>query len=459
MMSAEAPATPEVVAETSAARLSIRGMFIITAVVAIVAALLGWLVRDLEQVDKASLLVAWAIWLAMCIGWASYQVRSRWAAEKAIGTTYLRLPMFEERWPEIASRRRYFSAVSPLFFVTIAFWIYSNLAIELLTEKSVFLWLFAGALLLFEALQVAKLVAMFWWRTHVRIGEHGILWDRTVLRWDHIVEHRLEPAEEPLLELKAIDQRNGEIALNIPVPPAQFDALKSIVHSHIVLEPSIPDRPSEVDLSRVPLSRVIRSPHLLPYIARFAVYFVLVVTAFLMIPAGITGVREFDHATLVGIVLRVALYPIRRRATINRAGRPRVRLSGRHGWPNVLAMIVSFFALYELGRTFGVTNEWIGYAAGTLFGWLTAALIGSVMWKQLDLRENLVLLHGTYVWPWHNVTLMDWQSNTGRLVLECRWRYIVARVPSDQREAVTRLLREKLAGELVIAPAAESARG
>jgi hypothetical protein len=66
------------------------------------------------------------------------------------------------------------------------------------------------------------------------------------------------------------------------------------------------------------------------------------------------------------------------------------------------------------------------------------------MWHQLDLRENAVVWLVNRLWPWANVRLIKWNARSGRLVLNCGWSRVVAKVPAEQRQAVDEVLASKL---------------
>ena len=96
-MSDDAQATPSTLPEPTDARLSMRAVLIVMAVVAGVAALAGPIVRRLDSTSQVRLLLVWSIWLAAAMLWIGYLVYRRARVEKLAGRTLLRLPMFDER--------------------------------------------------------------------------------------------------------------------------------------------------------------------------------------------------------------------------------------------------------------------------------------------------------------------------------------------------------------------------
>jgi hypothetical protein len=87
------------------AQFTIRAMLIAMSILAIVAALVGPLVRRLQPDAQFRLLVAWGIWLAVCVGWNGYRAKRRWDAERLAGESLLRLTMFDDRVTNMSSSR------------------------------------------------------------------------------------------------------------------------------------------------------------------------------------------------------------------------------------------------------------------------------------------------------------------------------------------------------------------
>jgi hypothetical protein len=434
--------------DESEARFSMRTLLIAMAVLAVVAALAGPIVRGLDPDRRARLLLAWGGWLAATIAWIAYQARERLQAERAIGRTILRVGMFDEKMPTMGVYRWLFNLVLTTIAALFMLTMYSEMIVEGSIGPGVSGLIMPLAICLFPISWIARLIAMIWWRRSVRFGELGVLWDRRVLRWDHIVEHRWEPEREAVLELKGIDQKNVDMLLKIPVPIQQSAVITRLVASDLVIAPCIPNALSEVDLARVPISEAFRSRHLAAFTLRMLLRIGFVVGAMILTMNGVTGVREFDRAIWAGfIVPGIILVALRSKVSSHPAGRPLVRLSGRRSWIYTIGVLALGFLCYELGTHFSATNSWIGYSSGFGLGYAASELFTHIMWHQLDLRENAVVWLVVRSWPWASVRLVRWNLDSGRLVLSRGWSRIVAKVPAEQREAVDYVLGEKLTSD------------
>src|SRR5687768_3987501 len=104
-MSIDAQTEPATLAEPTEARFSMRSLFVAMAVVALLAALLGPIVRSLRPEQQIRLLATWGIWLAAVVGWVGYQVWQRSVVERLAGATLLRLPMVDEKLPSASPVR------------------------------------------------------------------------------------------------------------------------------------------------------------------------------------------------------------------------------------------------------------------------------------------------------------------------------------------------------------------
>ena len=59
------------------------------------------------------------------------------------------------------------------------------------------------------------------------------------------------------------------------------------------------------------------------------------------------------------------------------------------------------------------------------------------------MRANGIFTQGSF-WPWNDIRLLKWNAENGQLALGNGWRRLFATVPPEQREAVDRVLREKV---------------
>jgi hypothetical protein len=436
------PIPPALIPAPTAARFSTRAILWTMAIVAVVAASIGPIVRGLDPNLQLRLLTIWGLLMLGVLLATSYQARGRFKAERLAGGVYFMMPMFDERMPEMGQVRRSMNILGAAFLALLMLFSYSTIATSTPVGvapselMAIFFTMFASIWWL------SKIVATLWWRNNIRICENGVLWERRLLLWDHIVEHQWATAS--VLELKGIDQNGVDLLLKIPVPYERYHVLKSIIEAKIVREPSLPDHPSEVDLGRVSITQAVHSEHLLPYLARFFFGFALIVVFIFYGMEYKTGVPEFDDSMVFGFIL-FGFFPwLLWQRQVIQAGPPLVRMAGRPGWFEWLLAVSTAAALYAIGANFGWTSVLLAYATGVGFGAAAAAVFSLNIRRQLDLRENAVVLMATYCWQWNATRLARWNNTTGRLVLARGWRRIIARVPPEQREAVEAVLKEKL---------------
>ena len=173
---------PASVPEATEARFTIRSLFVAMAVVAVIAALAGPIVRRLPPDSQIRQLIAWGIWLAGSVAWLGYQVRKRFEAETLAGRTLLRLPMFDERVPNVTPFRRRLNVVLAGFMTLLVMFVIGETVLIPRPGQALNHVVFEfGWMSLFSIWWTARAVTMFWWRTSVRFGERGVLWDRRVL--------------------------------------------------------------------------------------------------------------------------------------------------------------------------------------------------------------------------------------------------------------------------------------
>ena len=212
---------PKLAEPTQAARFSMRTLFAVTAVIAVVAAVVGPLVRRLEPYQQVRLLVVWGVWLAATIFTVAYQSRQRFQAERLAGATLLRLPMFDVKSGSASAERRWMNAIAGILVTLLYLFFGSHSAFE---PRGT--WDFSQFLMTFGFFGIASVwsatatIAAFSWRNNIRFCEQGLLWDRTFVRWDHIVEYRWSDSNKDVLDLKGINQHSGDAAFKIPVPEA-----------------------------------------------------------------------------------------------------------------------------------------------------------------------------------------------------------------------------------------------
>jgi hypothetical protein len=128
------------------------------------------------------------------------------------------------------------------------------------------------------------------------------------------------------------------------------------------------------------------------------------------------------------------------------AGPPLVRLFTRLDWPSATVAVLVAMGSYYLSCRLVFPNPLVACLLGFFAGVAACTFGGMVMREKLDLCENGLVLIRWPVLPWRRIQILRWnREGTGALLLESGWRRIKARVPSEQREFVDRVLCEKTA--------------
>ncbi len=440
-------AKPLTLAETTEARFSMRSLFVAMAVVALLSAILGPLVRGLEPDEQTRLLATWAIWLTATLSWIGFQARRRFQAERLAGATLLRLPMFDEKVGSAVPARWWFNVLAGACLSVWMLFIVSHSVLKWSANPNLLyigLW---GALGMWF---VTKIATSAWWRNNIRFCEGGVLWDTHVVKWDYIIQHRWNESSNKVLELKGIDQRNREVAWKIPIPGDRREEIQSLFSAKMPTGDAAPSGPSVLELGRIPLSTAVKNPNFPRYLAGLAVRVPAVIAVFIFIAAGPTDVREFDGAIFPGILVAVALSMVSWRWVGKQAGAPLVRLAGRRGWLGIWTFVGTatafYFAGYYLSRTSAMLTSWPFYVLGFGFGWAAANAVRYIYPRHIDLRASGVSLPGELFWPWENVRVVLWErEGNGKLMLARGWQRLAAKVSPEQRDAVNDVLINKQA--------------
>ena len=231
-------------------------------------------------------------------------LQKRFEAEQLAGRTLLRLPMFDERVPDVTPFRRRLNVVLVGLLSLFVIFGASEMVLnpppgQALTDV-VFDFGFMSLISIWWTLRV---VTLFWWRTGIRFGERGILWDRTVLLWDHIVSCKWDRVAPTILEINGIDQHNSEMNLKVSVPGISRDEVESLIKSKVVQNSAAAIMAPMNELGGLPLSVAAQDPRFPKYV-RFIVLFILAMIAVhFLFGAGVTGIREFDRSILWGFIL------------------------------------------------------------------------------------------------------------------------------------------------------------
>jgi hypothetical protein len=434
--------------EPTEARFRVRSLLVAMAVVAVAAALFGPIVRQLKPAAQTRVLFAWGIWLLAAVTWLGILARKRRDAERLAGATLLQLPMFDERNPLANPLQQRFKLLGLGLAATILMFSFTmaiadgSSGLPFLQVAILYACIAIGGIWC-----VVRIVLRLWWRKNVRFCKHGLLWDRSFLRWDHVVDTEWYTHDSAVskvsLQAKGIDQQNVDTTLNVRVSPGQHEMVQLILDLNVVERPAVEFKRPNTELGTIPLSAAIRDPRFPKYVATFVLSLVIMFAAMHFFTARVTGIREFDQSVFLGIFLGTFVMSWRWRHAGITAGAPLVRLSARRSWPEIAAFAAAAAILFAVGSNLGWSNPSIAYVAGIGVGWTASSAIRGIFWGQIDLRENGVFFQG-HCWPWSqvHVTLRHAEKNS-RLVLARGWRQIVAAVPAEMRNVVEALLKEK----------------
>jgi hypothetical protein len=376
--------------------------------------------------------------------WISFAARRRFHAEKLAGRALLRVPMFDERLPQASPFRRWLNIVLGSFMALIMLAAISFSVVEgnvagnprTLMVNTIFMGMACG-------FWISNIVLPFWWRNNLRFGEFGILWDRRVVMWDHLVEYDWKASMPRLLELKGIDRNNMDVVWRVAVQDDQLVAVQNILEAKFQEKPGVEILAPMGELGSTPLSLAVRDRRFPTYIGMIVLWMVGFGIFMYYVQTGFTGIREFDRSIFWGFILSGFLSPRLWRSQIPQVGAPLVHLSARRTWVRAPLFAFAAAAFYFVGTRFGLLAEWIGYGSGFGFGWALAKLITCFMRGRLDLRENGVYCYGNF-WPWSEIRVSDWNSEgPGRLVLGHDWGRIIATVPTEKRAVVSAVLSQK----------------
>ncbi len=418
-------------------------MLIIMAVVAVVAAVLGPIVRSIDPQERMPLLATWGVWLAASIAWVGYLTHQRRQAERLVGGARLKLPLYDENVPQASSVRRWFNVVMALFFALCFVSMLSGEVSSFLrgsprSSSIVSHTIFATMCVWWTARSITSI----WWRNNVRFGERGILWDRRALLWDHIVSWIWDARRTDILDIRGVDQFNRDMDVRVRVPESLRNEVESLVQSRVVPNSAVDIQMPGNMLARVPLSVAIRDPRFLKTIGFILLVFLGMILSGYLFSTGFTGIREFDETIwfgFIGFAIARARWRASRAAL---AGVPIVRLRSSRKWGLATMFLVAMGATYWIGITFGGTSETIAYAGGLGFGALASVAV-SYLWKMpFDLRANGVYAAGK-LWRWNEVQVMKWDAVSGKLSLSRGMSQIASKVPVEQRELIDTVLREK----------------
>src|SRR3954471_9460892 len=314
-------------------RFSVRAMLIVTAVVAVVAAVLGPIVRSIDPHERMPLLATWGVWLAASIAWVGYLTHQRRQAERLVGGAQLKLPLYDENVPQASSIRRWFNVVMALFFALFFVSILSAEVSSFLRGSARSSSIVSHAIMATMCVWwTARSITSIWWRNNVRFGERGILWDRRALNWDHIVSWAWDARRTDILDIRGVDQFNRDMDVRVRVPERLRNGVESLVQSRVVPNSAVEIQMPGNMLARAPLSVAIRDRRCLKTIGFILLVFLGMILSRSLFSAGFTGIREFDGTIWIGLIGFSMARGWWRASHAALAGVPIVRLRSTRKW-------------------------------------------------------------------------------------------------------------------------------
>ena len=376
-MSVELQRGPETLAEPTEARFTMRALLIVMAVVAVLAALAGPIVRGLQPETRFRLLSLWSVWLLASVAWLGYLAYQRREAERLVGQAQIRLPLFDETLPAATPARRWWNVVLTGFFALLMMCSFSLFVADpssgRVSRDLVINFVLIGCGVIYWT---ARTVTSVWWRTNVRFGERGILWDRRAMVWDHIVSWAWNARSPDILEIHGIDQVNRDMTLRVSVAADQREPAEALLRLHVLPKPAVEIKVPMSALARAPLSVAAHDPRFLKYLGLVLLVPVAMFIGAHFFSAGFTGIREFDQTVVLGLCLGPLAERLWHRQGTAQVGTPIVRLMTSRQWLVALATSLAAGGAYWIGKTLGPTSEYFAYASGIAFGALVGATIG-----------------------------------------------------------------------------------
>lgn len=433
-----------VASEGSDARFTMRSLFIATAVVAVIAALAGPIVRSFSPETQRSLLISWGIWLAAILALLGYLATKRKAAETLAGRALLRLLMYDERVVNTSPFRRRLNVGLTIFFTLLMLTYFGQLSSVPITRGGLYVAWNYLVMLLSCVWWPAHMMTSLWWRNNVRFGERGVLWDRRVMLWDHIVRSKWDASSLNVLEINGIDQNNHDMNLRILVPVENRGFVEALLKGNVVDKPPVAIEFQMAELGRLPLSVAARDRRFLKYVGAILLFVVLFIGGMFLVGNGVTGIDEFDRSIVFGLILAGVASSLWRGKPTQPLGVPLARIYTSRAWLAAIPTILALVSCYWLGYDLGSTSVNAAYFFGICFGVAASLAMGFVaVRKPMDFRENGIYMMGA-TWAWDAVKLIRWNTLTGDLTLRLGRRRVAARVPAEQRDVVDRVLGEKL---------------
>ncbi|HEX5470925.1 MAG TPA: hypothetical protein VFW73_03515, partial [Lacipirellulaceae bacterium] len=250
------------------------------------------------------------------------------------------------------------------------------------------------------------------------------------------------------LELHSVDTHSNRPLIAIRVAPQDRDAVEHILEARRNRSPLLIDIGKQVGLGKASIIDVIGKEHFRRHSWRVVVG--IICTAGL-VGLGLlrpTGISEFDDVRLYGLYFGVFVLSFERRWSLSRGGTPVAQLFARRGWTVFLLMLSVALTLYVVNSYMFWPTDWMATIAGFAFWYLTIKVATYFCITQLDLRLNGIVMPGALFCRWSKIKVVKWDpALSNELVLRVgSLSPIFATVPSEHRDAIAKLLKEKVEG-------------
>lgn len=319
---------------------------------------------------------------------------------------------------------------------------------------------------LFSAALIAGGITLIWWNRSIQLREHGVLRGMRIMLWTHVTERRWR---ENVLVVRGVDERQNDLEVLAFVERDKLEAVESLLAqnadaAYVPLLESQSDNDSAaiipessaVHALRVRLKRPEpnRNTALFPVYPRgssplrrlhvvFSVYAVII--GLLVFRPWEQQTRDFNVGAFLGCAA-MALISLGEWWRSRPAGVPLIRLKPRLDWLSWCTALMVALTGCWINRLMGpvvLPVDWLlGAACGVSVFIATAMLVR----EKFDLYEAGIVHFRARILPWSMLRIVKWNPNgKGALVLRSGiWR-LRAKVPTELRAAVDRVLREKLA--------------
>lgn len=419
------------------ARFSIRTLLGVMTIVAVVATAAGMYLKSLDEETQKWLLGVWFVWLAIAIVAGAVLFARRRNAELRAGATLLSVP--------IHSIGR-----STVFFVlvTLPFTLFVGGFLS-----RVFAELFLGSFPDFTRVIIFVPIAMITvstlnerlWNRELRLCENGILYRSKLLPWGQLARHRWVNSSDQALQIFGIHSTNRNLWCDIPNVSSQRAEIDSIFQERAYSgQFQLGNYP--IGLNEVPFHQALRSPVLMGRLLLAGIGFFLLLYFFdwsvLPRPWG-----RGAQGTLFSILILSSLASVffRMRST-EKADAYLGRITARRDFIGILGWSLAGMVLWLLHQHFRGTSSVAEIITGiATFLVLLQIFAYFLMPDRLHLHANGVTMPGLFYWPWASIRVEKWdREGSGRLVLRRGIRRVVGFIPTAERDAMDRLLAEKV---------------